>query len=666
MTSRATRRHFSWWILRIHWLLGVILLAVYTQTSVASLLFVTAAWAGGALMDAQEKPRKLLSRMGAFIVGILLAISVADLLLFGGDLMSCASFLLIGIQSVRMLLPKGIRESWQLCALSFLEFLVAASVADEMSFALFAFMFLAASIGAMWSLHNQEAEELGRPPGGYAPSLKTATWAFLLLSACGFLMTAVLFATVPRLEFRRAFLRFYSRNAISGFSDKITLREITDIKSDRRIVARVEFPFLEGEPATETLYLRGAVYSRYSDGGWQLSGAAASPVIRVGFNYLLREASQGEAIVADITLESAGHPRLFTYGEPFLIETSAGPLYSDREGNLFLLQEGHPALRYRLTFTKEPPPRRRRGANPGRRYLEFPSGNEDIRLLALDTVEGANTDEERAALLLGFFQKEFRYSLANPAPTLRSFLFKEKSGYCEHYAAGLALLLRAVDIPSRVVVGYIGGEWNIIGRYLIVRQSDAHAWVEALIGGRWVTLDATPAQTDESFFSRKMGFLGSYADWLRHRWNKYVMNYSLRMQADAVRSGISGIRQASRTWSFDGLRQTLPIAAAAVLLWLLWKAWRTRVKNIREYDRLPASYDRLLRRLEKSGYRPSRGIPMGEMVDAAVRTRPDLTKEAKAFLSLYHQDRFGPKPLSPDLRAKAALLADLLKKRLSS
>ena len=667
MTSHTARSRFSWWILRIHWLLGVALLAVYTQTSTASLIFVTAAWAGGSWMDALEMPRKRLLRMGALIVGILLAVSAADLFFMGGDLLSCASFLLIGIQSVRMLLPKCVRESWQLCALSFLEFLVAASVADEMSFALFAFMFLAVSIGAMWSLHNQEAEKLGRPPGGYTPSLKIAVWASLLLSVCGFLMTATLFAVVPRLEFRKAFLSSYSRNAISGFSDKITLREITDIKSDRRIVARVEFPFLEEAPSSEALYLRGAVYSRYSDDGWQLSGLSVSPVIRSGFNYILREASQGATAVADITLESAGHSRLFTYGEPLQIETNAGPLLSDREGNLFLLQDGHPTLRYRLTFAKEPPSRRRQAANPRSRYLEFPPDHEDIRLLALETVEGANTDEERVAFLLNFFRKDFRYSLTNPAPTLRSFLFEEKSGYCEHYAAGLALLLRAAGVPSRVVVGYLGGEWNILGRYLIVRQSDAHAWVEAWIRGRWVTLDATPSQTSESFFSGKMGFIWLYADWLNHRWNKYVMNYSLRMQADAVQAGMYGLRRVSRAWSFSDLRWPLLIAMAAIFSLLLWKAWwHARVKNVREHDRLPASYNRLLRRLEKAGYRPSQGIPMAEMIEAAIQARPDLTKEARIFLSLYHRDRFGPNPLPPDLRTEAALLADRLKKRLST
>ena len=665
MTSHAWRTRFSWWMLRVHWILGVVFLAVYTQTSVISLLLVTAAWICGAWMDARETPRAMLSRLGAVIVGILLAIAAADLLFIRRDLMSSSSFLLIGIQSIRMLLPKDVRESWQLCALSLLEFLIAASIADEISFAFFAFLFFAVSIGAMWSLHDLGAEKSGRPISGYAPSVKTAAWAFFLISVGGFLMTAVLFAVVPRMEFRRMFLRFTPKNAISGFSDKITLSEITSIKSDHRVAARVEFPFLEKEPDPDKLYLRGAVYSQYSGGEWRLANSPTFVVPRMGFYYLPPAPPPGVATVADITLESASHSRMFIYGRPVRIETSFDPLMSDQEGNLFFAQEGHPVVRYRLLFVEEPPPRKRRVKNPGGLYLEFPAGYEDIRLLALDTVKNANTDEERAALLLDFFRHGFTYSLTNPASTLRSFIFDKKSGFCEHYAAGLALLLRAAGVPSRVAVGYYGGEWNLLGNYLIVRQSDAHAWVEAWIGGRWVTMDATPPQPKESFLQQKLGFLLLYADWLRHRWDKYVMNYSLRMQASAVRGGIFGLKRISRQISFSAPRQILPVAAAAILLLLLWRMRRRWRNNTPQKDRIPAHYARLLRRLEKYGYRISPGVPMAEMLEAAVKAQPDLAEEVGAFLSLYHRDRFDAKLLPPDLLAEAALRADRLKKQIS-
>ncbi len=225
-----------------------------------------------------------------------------------------------------------------------------------------------------------------------------------------------------------------------------------------------------------------------------------------------------------------------------------------------------------------------------------------------------------------------------------------------------------------MAAGYLGGEWNALGRYLIVRQSDAHAWVEAWIDGRWVTLDATPPQGEGSPFFRKTGPLSLYADWLRQRWDKYVMNYSLRMQADAVVAGWSGVRRTGKAlglgWGSKTAGRARAAAAIALLaataLWLLRRKARggIRGEDAVKMPRLPSPYARLLRRLERSGFRPSPGVPMEEMVEAAVRTRTDLSEDASRFLTLYHRDRFGPAPLPPDARAEAYRRADRLRKRI--
>jgi hypothetical protein len=97
---------------------------------------------------------------------------------------------------------------------------------------------------------------------------------------------------------------------------------------------------------------------------------------------------------------------------------------------------------------------------------------------------------------LNFFRVSgFVYSLSPgtyASPELDEFLFKRKIGFCEHYAAAFASLMRLVGIPARVVIGYQGGELNEIGHYLIVRQSDAHAWCEVHLPGQgWVRVDPT-------------------------------------------------------------------------------------------------------------------------------------------------------------------------------
>ena len=100
------------------------------------------------------------------------------------------------------------------------------------------------------------------------------------------------------------------------------------------------------------------------------------------------------------------------------------------------------------------------------------------------------------AVLTKFNREEFVYTLAPPFmehDPVDMFLFDARRGFCEHYASAFVLLLRAAGIPARVVTGYQGGMMNPRGSYMIVRQSDAHAWAEAMIDGHWQRFDPTAA-----------------------------------------------------------------------------------------------------------------------------------------------------------------------------
>ena len=672
MTRRLPAREFLWWSLRAHWALALALLALYTDAARWALVLAAFAWAAGVAMDRADTRRAALSRLGSPIVALFLAAAAADLLFGSRDLLASLSLLVLGVQSVKFLLPKESRDGWQLCAVALLEFLAAAAGTDALDFALFAFLFFIASAGAMGALHDQEAEEAGRPPGGYAVPARAAAGVLLAAGVGGFLASAVLFAVIPRLEFRRVLERFGHARGVVGFSETITLREVTGIKSDRRVVARVEFPERRAGLLPTSLYLRGAAYSRYEDGVWRRGGATPLPVPRAGFHHFVGTAAVPDS-TADITLEAADHPTLFTYGHPTLIEGAFAPVLSDGEGNLSLARTGHPTLRYRVRFAADLPRRPRTEARAGTEDLAFPEGYEDVRALAREVAGGAGTEDERAKRIVRFFASGFRYTLTDPAPSIREFLFRTRAGYCEHYAAGLTLLLRGAGIPSRVAVGYLGGEWNGIGQYLIVRQSDAHAWVEAWIDGRWVTLDATPPSGASSPFGTRTGTIGLYADWLRQRWDKYVVNYSMRMQADALKEGIRAVRRTGTAFRFHGWdgfggtarRVTAWALLAVPALYALYRLLRKRRSGAGGgsppgLPPLPGPYARLLRRLERNRFRRLPGESLEEALDAAVRPRPDLAADAARFLGLYHRDRFGPAPLPPEAREEAFRLANRL------
>lgn len=677
MTHRPPVREFLWWSLRAHWALALSLLAIFTDAARWALALAIAAWAVGVSMDRAGTRRDALVRLGSPIVALFFAAAAADFLFGSGDLLSSVALLVLGVQSVKFLLPKGSRDGWQLCAVALLEFLAAAAGTDSLSFALFAFLFFVASAGAMGALHAQEAEEAGRPAGGYAVPVRTAAAVLLSAGIAGFLASAVLFAVIPRLEFRRVLSRFGRAQGVVGFSDTIALREVTGGKTDRRVVARVEFPEQRPGLSPANLYLRGAVYSRYEDGVWRHGGANPLPVPRAGSQHLVGEAAAPDS-AADITLEPADHPALFTYGQTVLIEAGFGPVLSDGGGNLSLPLPGHSTLRYRVRYAGDLLPRKGTSRRPGGENLVFPEGHEEIRDLAVEVAGAGGSDGERAERIVRFFGSGFRYTLSDPAPSIREFLFRKRAGYCEHFAAGLSLLLRGAGIPSRVAAGYLGGEWNEVGKYLIVRQSDAHAWVEAWIGGRWVTLDATPPPADSSPFRTRTGFLGLYADWLRHRWDKYVVDYSLRMQTDALKGGMRAVRRTGSAFRFrdwEGVGEAGRRAAGSLLLaapafYLFYRILRKRRESRGEASssglpKLPGPYARLVRRLDRNRFRRNPGETLQETLTAAIRSRPDLSDDAARFLRLYHRDRFGPAPIPPEVREEAFRLAGRLRQGIS-
>lgn len=670
------RAGFLWWILRLQWGWGLFCLAFLSEISRAAIYAAAAAFLAGIALDRSALRRDGWRRLAPPLALLALGTAAADIVLGSRDLLFSVSILILGIQSIKFLLPKNSRDGWQLSAVSFLEFVAAASETADIHFAAFAFAFLGLCAGAMWAL---QLERRGEEGDGTARLVRPRFAARILLLATGggILLTTVLFAVIPRIGIGQILQRIGRQGGLTGFSDTISLREVTGIKVDRRVVARVEFPDLSPDVSPAGLYLRGATYSLFTGKAWIRTAGNRFRVPRSGFYYIAGPHPPGARIyTADITLEPMEDTALFVYGRPCLIEGSLGELWTEREGNFFLGMAGHPALRYRQQFFLEARTGGPAGSPPSSEYLRIPPAHEYLTELAAKVTGSGKTDAERARLALRHFRSGYRYTVTDPADSLRDFLFVRKAGFCEHYATALTLLLRAAGIPSRIAAGYLGGEWSDVGRYLIVRQSDAHAWTEAWIDGRWETLDATPPLGEQSPFLSRTGLPGFYLDWTRQRWNKYVVNYSLKMQADGVAGGWTALRRA-RARIVDALSPgrarrlpagrfaALALAAAACLalaLGFLRGAMRggSGPRRSRGALPLPRPYARLVRRLSAAGYRGSPGATLEEMVRRAAKGIPGLLPDAHRFLDLYHRDRFGRRPLSPSEFREASFLAGRL------
>ena len=199
-------------------------------------------------------------------------------------------------------------------------------------------------------------------------------------------------------------------------------------------------------------------------------------------------------------------------------------------------------------------------------FVDSPELSRTLRLQATDIPERSSprtrelvdrwrqeTPDDRALVervLEHFNQQPFRYSLSVPVlgrQPVDEFLFETRAGYCEHYASAFAVMMRLAGIPARVVTGYLGGWYNQLGDYWLVRQSDAHAWTEVwLPGDGWTRVDPTaavsPLRIEQGSREALPGprHLFDY-DWLRRlrngadivqrRWNDWVIEYSAREQA---------------------------------------------------------------------------------------------------------------------------------------
>jgi transglutaminase-like putative cysteine protease len=662
-----------WFSLRAHWVSGLLPLAFLTEISRAAIAFAAVAFVAGAVLDWTGSSRRGWHRAGFLLLATGAAAAAADLFFGSGDLLASVVLLVLGVQSVKFLLPKTHRDGWQLCAISFLEFLATAATTTEIQFAAFLFLFLGLSAGAMWALQAEEAAGAGGAPrtraGFTVPTL-------LLTAVTGFCMTAVMFAVIPRIGIEQFLRRPGSRGGITGFSDAISLRDLTSVKMDRRIVARIEFPELAPGVSPPELHLRGATYTRFDGTKWSRGRAPRERVLNAGSYYLLSAQKAAPLSTAEIFMEPIGYPILFVYAGTVSVEGSLGKIRTDGRGN-YRLSAGKSAGRYQVHFAPGGSPPRTRSYRPDGETLALPPGSDDIRELAMQVTSTGKSDAERSELARQFFLSGFRYTLTDVASSVQEFLFRKRAGFCEHYAAGLTLLLRAAGIPARIATGYLGGEWSDVGKYLIVRQADAHAWTEGWIDGRWVTLDATPPLGEDSPFFARMGRIGIYFDWAKQRWNKYVVNYSLQMQAKAVSGGwgtlrrsANGIRRAIRRPDGQAARvaAVFVLAVAALLL-----AWRARGRRNSPFPRgmrkgeipLPRPYARLLRSLSAGGHRRSSGTPLEDMLLEAAGNIPPLLPDVARFLSLYHRDRFGPGPLSSGESTEAGRLADLLRRDLS-
>ncbi len=430
-------------------------------------------------------------------------------------------------------------------------------------------------------------------------------------------LAIVCFLFFPRLPGNLVGFRDSSGQGITGLSDHISPGSISRLTRSSEVTFRVSF---EGDrPKPADMYWRVLVFRDFNGRTWTIgrkSEPGQAPSLR----------SSQEPVHYTVTMEPTYDRRLAALDMP----VSSPEKAELRPGFVLKSKEKiETRKQYSLTSCLEYKTRSPEDVQRTQHLTRDASQNPRTQRLAERIHDHSDSEKEYIANILDYLQEhDFTYSLS--PPKLRSknqiddFLFRTKNGYCVHYAQAVTWMLRDQDIPARIVAGYQGGQPNDLGDYFIIRQSDAHAWVEACIQGQgWFRVDPTnvlapgrieqgirfmaPEINSPSLFKIKgLGWLGDMwqgmslgLDAINYNWHQWVVNYTFSKQSRLFQD----LNLGNSVWQSLSKAILLILVSLFILLGLI--ALFLFLPYSQRADPVTKWYLRYLKKLSKSGLSPA-------------------------------------------------------------
>ncbi|WP_438040331.1 transglutaminaseTgpA domain-containing protein [Sorangium sp. So ce128] len=502
-----------------------------------------------------------------------------------------------------------------------------------------------------------------------------------LLSVPIFAFTALLFVIFPRVGLSLLLLNRGHTGRMIGFSGKVDLGAVGVLRSDPKLAMRVEIPELpEPPPPRLTMHLRGTALDAYDGRTWTQSEMFKRPAESDG-GLVPIERYPDPAVdpVMRIDLEPIDPPVIFLPPNATGLRlkhrgqlgVDAGTMaYRGPEGELRYQPTDDRGLVYDVFLSRKRAPTFQRlpGAER-RRYLELPRDLPSrVFDLAQQWTQGVDRPADRARAIQEHLRTEYRYDLASPSGAdpqpLDHFLFESKRGHCEFYSTAMAILLRAVDVPTRNVTGFVGGTYNRFGRFYAVRQGDAHSWVEVYLDGEgWMTFDPTPP-ADAAPKSELVGawaYLRDFIEATSQRWDRHVVGYDLNQQVGLLQTLTSRYRRPGSSGDLSLSRpRILAVAAVAlalgggVLYWRFRRTRRGREERRADAGRTPSAilatalYESLEAAMLVQGVPRPPSLPPLRHAEALELAEHPLAREILTLTQVYLRARFGGATLSED------------------
>ncbi|HYM47313.1 MAG TPA: DUF3488 and transglutaminase-like domain-containing protein [Burkholderiaceae bacterium] len=483
----------------------------------------------------------------------------------------------------------------------------------------------------------------------------------LLLKALPLLV--ILYVLFPRIGGTLWGLPSDAYSGLTGIPDEVRAGTIQQLSTSSEIALRVDFIGSAPPPARE-LYWRALVLNETDGKVWtRSSSTAATAQLR----------PLGPPVQYRVTLEPSNKRWLFALDMPV---TTPADAFMRADFTLVRAEPVSERISYSLSST---PRYATTELAPAERERALATPPLSARVQAFADALRAQHAEPAArvrAVLDHIRRENFVYTLTPPllgADPVDEFLFETRRGFCEHYATTFATLMRAAGVPARVVIGYQGGELNPTGNYLIVRQYDAHAWVEVALAERgWVRVDPTAAVAPERvefgidairrleaqglraggmdaaalaraldlpWMQQAVRRARLYWDYTNLAWYRVVIDYRKESQEGFLRAlGFETIE-----WS----RVLLTLGGACALVLLAYVVWSRRAPPLDPAQRL---YARYCRKLAHAGIvrAPHEG-PLA-FAGRATTVRPDLAPAIATVTWRYLKLRYSPRASNDDLR----------------
>jgi len=673
---------------------GFLTLASTGRLDPLTLLAVSAALVVKALRYRHHTEPELSPRLVTFLTWCYFPFYLVDYLFLSGAFLNATVHLVLFIAVVKIFSARSNRDYLWLALVAFLEMLAAATLTVDTTFLIFFFVFLLVGISTFVSFELKRGTEVARsaplPPG--SPVARRLQRSLLLVSALvcvGILVLAsMIFFILPR--FTTGFFSAYAfqPELYTGFTNDLTLGQLGEIKRNRAVVMRIRVEGRDPQAAAGVRW-RGIALTQFDGKRWYNETLIPILLRSMGdqrFHLPLPRypaRPTGPALRYRVLLEPLSTDALFVAAVPLWVQGGFRSLGLDITDSIVNPQHNFTKLSYEAASNIVPPSPELLRTRPGQlseefrgRYLQLPKIDPRVPALARQLAQPYHNAYDQAAAIELYLRTQLDYTLDLPPvladDPIASFLFDTRRGHCEYFAAAMAVMVRSLGIPARLVNGFLTGEYNAIGKNYIVRASDAHTWVEIFFPDvGWVEFDPTPPSEDyraRTWWTHLENYLDAFELW----WSEWVINYDFSHQLALF----NDLRRNTRSWAFRShlylrqlrrsitrdlkLAQTrlfsgpflLPTVLLLVLLivgvlrgqqlldslrglWLLRRGAGTGVRG----QEATLTYQQLLKALARKGFRkrPTQ-TPLEFAVSLPVT---ELSPFVLEFTRLYNHARFG-------------------------